>query len=239
MELNINIDHVATVRQARGGSFPNPTEVALLSERAGADGIVCHLREDRRHIQDSDVYELREKISTRLDLEMACVEEIIKIALDVKPELVTIVPEKREELTTEGGLLISLTNKELINLCDRMHAQNIIVSFFIEPNIKDIELSKEIGADMVELHTGNYANLFGAATLVEAEKIKKAADYAKSIGLKVAAGHGLNYNNTHTIAKISSIDELSIGHSIMGYSMSFGIENAVKDMKTIINQAGV
>lgn len=235
MELNINIDHVATLRQARGINYPSPVKAALLAEKAGCDGIVAHLREDRRHIQDRDIYELKENISTRFDLEMANVEEIIKIALDVKPELVTIVPEKREELTTEGGLNLSTSIESLKSLTSRMHERDIEVSLFIEPDIKTIDLSIEIGVDMVELHTGNYANLKQSKALsMELEKIRKAAVYAKSAGLKIAAGHGLEFLNTPSIAEIKEIDELSIGHSIISEAVYTGIEDVVRRMLKII-----
>lgn len=235
MNLNVNIDHIATLRQARGGSEPDPISGALIAELAGATGIVAHLREDRRHIQDRDVRLLRDTIQTRLDLEMAATEEIINIALNLKPELVTIVPEKRMELTTEGGLdVISFKDKFKV-LCDRMHEKNIEVSFFIEPDKNQIEVCREIGGDMVELHTGKYAESkspdeFNQHFLL----IEQASDYAHGLGLHVAAGHGLNYTNTQKIARINSIRELSIGHSIIARSVYVGISQAVKDMLSII-----
>ncbi len=235
MNLNVNIDHIATLRQARGGSEPDPILAALKSELAGATGIVAHLREDRRHVQDRDIRLLRDTIQTKLDLEMAATDEIVEIALDIIPELVTIVPEKRLELTTEGGLDIILEKEKYRILCDKMHQKNIEVSFFVEPDINQIEVCKEIGADMVELHTGHYAN---AKIEIELKKhlemIQNSANYAHSIGLYVAAGHGLNYSNTQAIARIDSIRELSIGHSIISRAAFVGITNAVKDMLSII-----
>jgi len=237
MELNINIDHVATLRQARGINYPSPVKAAIIAEKAGCHGIVAHLREDRRHIQDKDIYELRENISTRLDLEMANVEEIIKIALDVKPELVTIVPEKREELTTEGGLDVANSIESLKSLSNRMHENNIEVSLFIEPDIRTIDNSIKAGADMVELHTGTYANLNEEeAVNLELLKIEKAVKYAKSCGLKIAAGHGLHFTNTTPIAQFKDINELSIGHFIISEAVFYGLDNVVSKMLKIINE---
>lgn len=235
MNLNVNIDHVATIRQARGTSEPDPISAALIAELAGATGIVAHLREDRRHIQDRDVRLLRDTIQTRLDLEMAATEEIINIALNLKPELVTIVPEKRMELTTEGGLDVLSFKDKFKNLCDRMHEKNIEVSFFIEPDKNQIDVCKEIGGDMVELHTGKYAES-KSQSAIESNfiLIEQAANYAHSLGLHVAAGHGLNYTNTQKISRINSIRELSIGHSIIARSVYVGISQAVKDMLAII-----
>jgi len=235
IELNINIDHVATVRNARGEVEPDPFNAALLSINNGADGIVCHLREDRRHIKDNDVIKLRE-LDTRLDLEMATSEDIVKLALEVKPDLVTIVPEKREELTTEGGLNTSFKLNELKILTERFHDKGIIVSLFIEPNIININDTLEIKADMVEFHTGHYANETHNKDY-HLDLIKKSVDYAKKNNLRVAAGHGLDYNNTSEIAKIKGIDELSIGHSVISKSIFVGIPTAVKQMKDIIIDA--
>lgn len=235
MNLNVNIDHVATIRQARGGAEPNPVTAALVAELAGATGIVAHLREDRRHVQDKDIKLIRETIQTRFDLEMAATEEIINIALDIVPELVTIVPEKRLELTTEGGLDVISMKDNLKILCDRMHEKDIEVSFFVEPDFNQIEVCKEIGADMVELHTGKYAEATTQKDIISHfSKIEKAANYAHSLGLFVAAGHGLNYTNTQLIAGIKSIRELSIGHSIISKAVFSGLSEAVKEMLTII-----
>jgi pyridoxine 5-phosphate synthase len=235
MNLNVNIDHIATLRNARGVSEPEPIAIALMAELAGATGIVCHLREDRRHIKDQDVYLLRKLIKTKLDLEMAATEELINIALDVKPELVTIVPEKRMELTTEGGLNIAADIPRFTSLCDIMHSSGIEVSFFVEPEIGQIQASHKCGADMVELHTGVYANLCEHKQLQELFKIEEAANFADGLGMKVAAGHGLNYFNTKPVAKISTIHELSIGHSIISRSVFYGIDEAVRTMLHIMN----
>ena len=235
MILNVNIDHVATLRNARGGDEPNVLEAALIAEKAGAKGIVCHLREDRRHIKDRDVYDLKENVK-RLDLEMAMYDDIIELALDVKPELVTIVPEGRQELTTEGGLDVLSNQHSLMILCDKMHNKGIEVSLFIEPDKTQVEIAKKVGADMVELHTGNYANLEEKNRRNgELLRINEATLFAESIGLKIAAGHGLNLENTSDIAKIRQINELSIGHSIISNSIKYGLEETVKKFLDIIN----
>jgi len=238
--LNVNVDHIATIRQARGGNEPDPVVAAMLCELAGARGIVCHLREDRRHIQDRDVELLRQVVSTKLDLEMAAVNEIIQIALRIKPDMVTIVPEKRMELTTEGGLDVARDIQKYSELVTAMHSAGIEVSFFVEPEITQVDASKSAGADIVELHTGKYANLKNEKEILkELENINNAAHYAKSIGLKVAAGHGLNYRNVVPICKIKAIDELSIGHSIISRSVFVGIERAVREMIEIINSTSL
>lgn len=236
MKLNVNIDHVATVRQARGGNEPDCLTAALMAELAGATGIVCHLREDRRHIVDRDVRILRDSVQTKLDLEMGANEEIIKIALEIKPDLVTIVPEHRRELTTEGGLDVASQIEVMTKLSERMHDRGIDVSFFVEPSIDQIEASLEAGADMVELHTGTYANLKNKKDLErEVVRIRRASEFAKNSGLMVAAGHGLTYYNTEPISSIAQIDELSIGHSIIARAIFVGIDQAVRDMLSIIN----
>ncbi|MER3329375.1 MAG: pyridoxine 5'-phosphate synthase [Candidatus Kapaibacterium sp.] len=235
MILNVNIDHVATLRNARGGAEPDVLEAALISEAAGAKGIVCHLREDRRHIKDEDVYKLKNNISTRLDLEMAMYDDIIAIALDVVPDLVTIVPEGRQELTTEGGLDVISVQHELITLCKKMHDKGIEVSLFIEPDKTAVEIAKSVGADMVELQTGTYANLTELSRQNgELIRINEATLFADSIGIKVAAGHGLNLDNTANIAKIKQIHELSIGHSIISNSIKYGLEATVKKFISLI-----
>lgn len=236
MILNVNIDHIATLRNARGGAEPNVLEAALIAEKAGAKGIVCHLREDRRHIKDSDVYELKKNISTALNFEMAMYDDIIDIALDVVPEVVTIVPEGRQELTTEGGLDVMSTQHQLMELCNKMHSKGIKVSLFIEPDKTQVELAKKVGADMIEIHTGNYANIEEESRKNgELIRINESALFAKSLGLRVAAGHGLNLENTAPIAKIKEIDELSIGHSIIANSVKYGLENTVTKFIDIIN----
>ncbi len=234
--LNVNIDHVATLRQARGGVEPDPVAAALAAELAGAQGIVCHLREDRRHLQDRDLEILREVIQTKLDLEMAANEEIIQIALDLGPDLVTIVPEKREELTTEGGLDVVGGADKMKDLCERMHEEEIEVSLFVEPSLDLIEAAKNAGADMVELHTGTYANAKSDKEYVdELNRLAKAAEVAQNFGMKIAAGHGLNYVNTQAICRIPQIGELSIGHSIMSRAIMLGMDRAVREMIDLIN----
>jgi pyridoxine 5-phosphate synthase len=231
ISLNVNIDHFATLRNARGGSEPDPITGALMAEIAGASGIVCHLREDRRHIKDNDVKLLRELVQTKLDLEMGANEEIIKFALDIKPDLVTIVPEKREELTTEGGLNLLADINKFKTLVDKMHQKDIFVSFFIEPTKEQIDAVLETKAEMIEIHTGTYANFKKEKDLInEFEKIQSAVQYAHSKGLVIAAGHGLNYQNTKLMCKIKEIHELSIGHSIIARAMYVGISQAVKEM---------
>ncbi len=234
--LNVNIDHVATVRQSRGGIEPDPVTAALIAELAGASAIVCHLREDRRHIQDRDARLIRECIQTKMDLEMATSEEIIKIALELKPDLVTIVPEKRQELTTEGGLDLNANFDKNRNVCERMHERGIEVSFFIEPIYEQIDAAVLCGADMVELHTGTYANLTVLDEIqAELKKLQEAAIYAKQSDLKVAAGHGLNYQNIKPMCCFKEIDEFSIGHSIISRSIFSGLDKAVRDMIDLIN----
>ncbi|HOQ48451.1 MAG TPA: pyridoxine 5'-phosphate synthase [Candidatus Kapabacteria bacterium] len=238
IRLNVNIDHIATIRNARGGNEPDPVVAASFAELAGASGIVCHLREDRRHINDRDLRLLREIVQTKLDLEMAANEEIIQIALQTRPELVTIVPEKRQELTTEGGLDVFSQKEKLTSLCERMHERGIEVSLFVEPEEKQITAAKEVGADMVELHTGTYANARTAERFkFELNRIINAAAFAGNLDLKVAAGHGLNYYNTKHICFIYEIEELSIGHSIISRAAFVGIERAVKEMIELINNS--
>ncbi|MCB0701870.1 MAG: pyridoxine 5'-phosphate synthase [Candidatus Kapaibacterium sp.] len=236
MILNVNIDHVATLRNARGEKEPDVLEAALIAEAAGAKGIVCHLREDRRHIKDADVYLLKNNISTLLNFEMAMYDDIIALALDVVPHVVTIVPEGRLELTTEGGLNVLAVQHELITLCKKMHDKGIKVSLFIEPDKTAVEIAKSVGADMVELHTGTYANLSDETSRQNGEliRINEATLFAKSLGLRVAAGHGLNLDNTAAVAKIREIDELSIGHSIISNSLKYGLEATVKKFISII-----
>lgn len=236
--LNVNIDHTATLRQARGGTEPDPVTAAVKAELAGATGIVCHLREDRRHINDRDLKLLKEVNQSKLDLEMAADEEIIKIALETVPDLVTIVPEKRQELTTEGGLNVAGNLESLSSLCDRMHEKGIEVSLFVEPEGSQIEAALQAGADMVELHTGSYANAKTKNDIEnEFNRLVNAVSLASSEGLEIAAGHGLNYVNTQKICMIHEINELSIGHSIMSRAIFTGIEQAVRDMLHLINNA--
>ncbi|OGU17399.1 MAG: pyridoxine 5'-phosphate synthase, partial [Ignavibacteria bacterium GWA2_35_8] len=221
--------------EARGGKEPDPVATAILAELAGASGIVCHLREDRRHINDRDVKILREVVQSKLDLEMAAHEEIINIALNLKPDLVTIVPEGRMELTTEGGLDVAGNPDKFESLVERMHGNGIEVSFFVEPDKKQIEASLLAGADMVELHTGNYANAKGELFNDELEKIKIASFFANETRLKIAAGHGINYLNIKPLCLIPEIGEFSIGHSIISRAIHVGIERATREMIEVIN----
>ena len=237
-QLAINVDHVATIRQARGITEPDPVTAAAICEMAGASGIVIHLREDRRHIQDRDVRIIRETIQTKLNLEMGANKEIIKIALKTLPDMVTLVPEKRQELTTEGGLDVAGQKKKLAATIARMTAKNIPVSLFIDPVEEQILAAKEIGAQFIELHTGAYADATSeAAQEKEFQLIATAAAEAAQMGLRVNAGHGLNYHNTAQIAAISAIEELSIGHAIIARAVFSGLDQAVKDMLKIVQQA--
>ncbi|MGE5315722.1 MAG: pyridoxine 5'-phosphate synthase [Acidobacteriota bacterium] len=235
MKLSINIDHVATLRNARGGMEPDPVAAAAICESAGAQGIVVHLREDRRHIMDRDVRILRQTVASKLDLEMAASEEIIAIALEVVPEMVTLVPEKRQELTTEGGLDVRAQRKQLREAVDRFHRKNILVSMFVDPTPEQIDASHDTGADMIELHTGTYANARSdqeARALLE--EIRIGARHGKRLGLGVNAGHGLNYRNVRPIVGVEEIDELSIGHAIMARAVFAGLEQAVKEMAALV-----
>lgn len=235
MQLAINIDHIATIRNARGGTVPDPVEAAGICERAGAVGIVCHLREDRRHIRDNDVRRLRTSIKTKLDLEMAATDEIVGIALEIRPELVTLVPEKRLELTTEGGLDVVAQQNRLREVVTAFHTKNILVSLFVDPVESQIRTSKEIGADMVELHTGEYANARpGKEQQEQLGRIKTAATLAVSLDLTVNGGHGLDYSNTSPIAAIKEIHEVSIGHAVISRALFVGLERAVKEMLNLV-----
>lgn len=231
MRFCINVDHVATLRNARGETQPDPVTFALMAEQFGVDGIVVHLREDRRHINERDVRLLRELITTKLDLEMAPVDEIIKIACDIQPELATLVPEKRQELTTEGGINVIDNIKQIRSAIERLHAADIPVSLFIEPDVNQIDTAAEINADLIEIHTGNYANATSEEDIFdELERVRIAAKHAKRLGLGVNAGHGLNYINMKEFLAIEEIDEVSIGHAVLARAMYVGVEQAVKEM---------
>ncbi|HIZ90296.1 MAG TPA: pyridoxine 5'-phosphate synthase [Candidatus Mucispirillum faecigallinarum] len=236
IKLGVNIDHVATLRQARMGVEPEPVMAAKIAEKAGADGITIHLREDRRHIQDKDVYEIKKAISIPLNLEMACSDDIISIARDVLPVTCTIVPEKRQEITTEGGLDAAGQYDLVSNTVMRLQEKGIKVSLFIEPDKVQIDAAKKMGAEYIEIHTGLYANTEGEAHIKELNRIKEAAVYAHSIGLIVNAGHGLNYTNTQSIVEIPYMHEFNIGHSIISRAVFTGLETAVKDMIKIIKK---
>ncbi|GAM77621.1 pyeidoxine 5'-phosphate synthase [Vibrio ishigakensis] len=236
--LGVNIDHVATLRNARGTKYPDPVHAAEIAERAGADGITIHLREDRRHILDRDVRILAETIQTRMNLEMAVTDEMVNIALETKPEYVCLVPEKREELTTEGGLDVVGHLEKIKAATEKLTAAGIKVSLFIDPEQSQIDASKAAGAPFVELHTGHYAEATDDKELAkELERIAEAARYADSQGITVNAGHGLTYHNVGPIAALPEIYELNIGHSIIGRAVFDGLHKAVADMKAVMEQA--
>lgn len=235
MHLAINIDHIATLRNARGGREPDLVEAARVCEDAGARGIVCHLREDRRHIRDADVRALRKAITTRLDLEMAATDEIVRIALEIVPDFVTLVPERRQELTTEDGLDVQTNKRHLEEVIKAFHQHKIAVSLFLNPAVSQIEAAHQIGTDMIEIHTGEYAEEHSAHRRQELlTGIQQAAAHAKSLGLGVNAGHGLNYSNVGPIVSIREIDELSIGYAIIVRSMFVGLDRAVRDMLALV-----
>ncbi len=238
MRLGVNVDHVATVRQARRTDEPDPVSAAMLAELAGADSIVCHLREDRRHVQDRDLKILRETVRTRLNLEMALSDEIIRIAILVHPDQVTLVPERRQEVTTEGGLDIVGRRAEVQEAVRRFREAGIPVSLFIDPDREQVQASKVVGAEIVEIHTGTYANAKTAAERLEAvRRVHGACATARNAKLSVAAGHGLTYRNVREIAAIPEIEELNIGHSIVSRSILVGFERAVFEMREIIESA--
>lgn len=240
IHLAVNIDHIATLREARGGIEPDPIAGAAIAELAGAVGIVCHLREDRRHVNDRDVRLLRETVKTKLDLEMAATPEIIAIAIETLPDLVTFVPEKREELTTEGGLNVAAKLHYYTDIVAQMHQHDIAVSFFIEPEEEQINAAATAGAEIIELHTGTYANARTSAEQnAELERLRRAAKYAHSLGLKVTGGHGLNYVNIYPICTIAELTEVSIGHAIMARAIFSGLEQAVRDMVAILHSSSV
>ena len=232
--LGVNIDHIANVRQARKTVEPDPVQFAFLAELGGADSITVHLREDRRHIQDRDVFLLKETIKTKLNLEMAATEEMLKISKKLLPDYVTLVPENREEVTTEGGLDVKNNEKYLKDFVKSLTDSNIGVSAFIDPDSDQINYSKDIGFNFIELHTGKYAELKGNAQDKELQKIIESTYKANDIGLVVNAGHGLNYQNVKKIASINNINELNIGHSIVARALALGLEKSVREMKSLI-----
>lgn len=233
-KLAVNVDHVATVREARKVNEPDPVTAAALAELAGAEGIVVHLREDRRHIKERDVYILRQTVKTSLNLEMAATEEMIKIALDVKPDISTLVPEKREELTTEGGLDVASQQERIAEVVKRLQKGGIKVSLFIDPEPAQIEAAKAVGAEMIELHTGRYCNARGEKQALELKRLLEAVKYAHDMGLMVKAGHGLNYVNIKPLARVKEIFEFSIGHSIIARAVLVGFERAVREMVELL-----
>jgi pyridoxine 5-phosphate synthase len=236
--LGVNIDHVATIRQARGGREPDPVWAAALAEMAGADGITVHLREDRRHIQDRDLRILRETTRTRLNLEAAVAPEIVQIALEVRPDQVTFVPERREELTTEGGLDVIRNADRVAEAIARCRAAGLAVSLFIDPDPAQVKISAELGAVAVELHTGRYADAVeGHARAVEFAALSRASEAAFTAGLALHAGHGLNYQNVFDVARLPEMAELNIGHSIVSRAIFVGFDRAVREMKSCIEAA--
>ncbi len=235
MKLGVNVDHVATLRQARRIDVPDPVLAAEICEQAGCHSIVCHLREDRRHINDYDLNQLRKKVKTKLNLEMACVQEIVKIALKVLPDQATLVPEKRQEVTTEGGLDLLGNLKQAADVVKRLTACGIEVSIFIDPNQDQIQAAFDLGAKNIELHTGEYANSRSAQeTAKEFNRLSRTARFAAGLGLRVFAGHGLNYQNVKKILEIRQIEELNIGHSIISRAVFVGMEKAVREMLELI-----
>ena len=237
LRLGVNIDHVATVRNARGGTHPDPVEAALLAIEAGADGITAHLREDRRHIRDADMARLKETITKPLNFEMAATDEMLEIALKTRPNAACLVPEKREEVTTEGGLDVWGHQDRIRDIAVALKEQNIRVSLFIEADAKQLEASAEIGADIIELHTGRYCDETGAARQAELTRIQNAAKMGHDLGLECHAGHGLGFDTVGDIAAIPQLVELNIGHFLIGASVLMGLKPAVEEMRSLMDQA--
>lgn len=236
--LGVNIDHVATLRQARGTRYPEPVQAALVAEQAGADSITAHLREDRRHIQDRDIYLLKDLLHSKLNLEMAVTEAMIDIALQVRPQACCLVPERREELTTEGGLDVRAAPQKMREACLALADAGVEVSLFIDPDAGQIDAAVEAGAPVVELHTGRYADaLTPEERQQELQRIQQAAEHAHRAGLQVNAGHGLNMHNVGAICRIHQIVELNIGHSIIAQSVFSGLDRAVRDLKQVMREA--
>jgi pyridoxine 5-phosphate synthase len=233
--LGVNVDHVATLRQSRRTSYPDPVQAAMLAEMAGADQITIHLREDRRHIQERDLHILRKTVQTRLNLEMAATQEMVKLAYEAKPDACTLVPERREELTTEGGLDVAGNRDGIRKVVKTLKDADIVVSLFIDPEVDQVRAAHRIEADVVEIHTGRYcdARLAGDRRR-ELARIVDAAKAAAKLGLRVAAGHGLNYQNVLPVAAITEIEEFNIGHSLIGHAIMVGMERAVREMKGLL-----
>ena len=229
LNLGVNIDHVATVRQARMAAKPEPLEAAMLAEKAGAWGITAHLREDRRHMQDADLALLAKQVR-RLNMEMAVTDEMVRIALELRPHSSCLVPEKRQELTTEGDLDVAGQLEKVGRAVETLKAAGIVVSLFIDPDLAQLDAAAKAGADYVELHTGTYSNTAGAARTAELERLKKAAEYAHKLGIRVNAGHGIDYENIDGILEVPHLCELNIGHSIVGRAIMVGMEQAVREM---------
>ena len=236
IKLGVNIDHAATLRQARGVDYPDLAAIAALAEKAGAHGITIHLREDRRHIQDADVYRLRKTLTTRMNLEMANNPDVVRVALDVVPDEVCLVPERRQELTTEGGLDAAGQLEALRPTVAALAAQGTQVSLFIAPDRRQLDAAAALGAPYVELHTGAYANAAGDALKRELDALHEAAAYGATLGLKVNAGHGLTMDNVKPLLDIPNLDTLNIGHSIVAHALFVGMEQAVRDMLTAIRR---
>jgi pyridoxine 5-phosphate synthase len=235
--LGVNVDHVATLRQARGTDYPDPVEAALMAEIAGADSITLHLREDRRHIQDNDLRRLQERMQTHINFEMAVTEEMVAIARDLQPSDCCLVPEKREELTTEGGLDVVGQFDKVAEACRLLAEKNIRVSLFIDPEAAQLDAAKEAGAPVVELHTGTYADASGIAQEEELSRVASAARYGDELGLIINAGHGLHYENVSAIAVLPEVVELNIGHAIVARAVFDGLPHAVSEMKRIMHAA--
>lgn len=236
IRLGVNIDHIATIRNARGQNHPDPIMGAIIAQKCGADGITIHLREDRRHIRDEDLIKLKKQIKLPINLEMACTEEMQKIAIKTKPNAVCIVPEKRQEITTEGGLDLIKNFKNLQKCINEIKKHQIKISLFIDANHQQIDTAKKLQADIIEIHTGEYCRLSGDAKKHEFLKIKTAIEYATNLGLECHAGHGLNYKTAKEISKIPEIHELNIGHFIIGEAIFYGLPQVIKKMKQKIER---
>jgi len=236
VKLGVNIDHIATIRNARGENYPDPLKAAIVAEKSGADSITIHLREDRRHIRDQDLKKIKKKLRIPLNLEIAPTKEMLKIAIKYKPDYVCIVPEKRTEVTTEGGLNLKNKKGYLKKMINDLKKNQIKVSLFIEPKKNDIKISKELGADSVELHTGKFCNIFNAKKNIKKEfnRLKESALYGKEIDIKVNAGHGLTYHSAKIVSKIKYISEFNIGHFIVAESVFVGLKNSIRKFLTII-----
>jgi len=234
-KLGVNVDHIATIRQARGGAEPDPVSAAAIAELAGADGITVHLREDRRHIQDRDVMILRRTVQTHLNLEMAATDEMVAIAMKVGPDYVTLVPEKRQELTTEGGLDVAKHVQTLTKQVELLHQAGIAVSLFVDPDLEQLKASARVKADSIEIHTGSYCEAKGREQTAELAKIEEAIKAGRKLGLLVNAGHGLNYQNIRAVLALGGVEEYNIGHSIISRAVLVGLDRAVGEMADLVH----